>query len=361
MIFRWKTFSVLILMIVFALVLPAAWAAPGPDSEPLWADLNKMPAKQREAALIEGAKKEGTVVHYTSTQTELVEALEKAFKAKYSFLSAEFTRTTTPAEIDKLLNESRAGRQLADVIFLPSYAMYTMIKEGILGKYNSPERAPYPAGVKSDYTTAFMVEPEIVGYNKNLMKPETVPKTPDDLANPALKKRLGRTNSAAQWVSAIFKIKGEEEGRKFIQSLTSQEIRLYSSNTALATAISSGEISAGFDLHLGSLDPFIKKGAPVAFQLPSPPLLYTADVAVARKAPHPYAAALLIDFLLSKDGQSVMAKQNWNGVRPDVAYPYADLVKKLSQDKNLIVYSQALVGPKFDEYNKYFLDLFLRK
>ena len=355
-----KKLSAFVLMVMLV-VVSVAWAAPAPDSEQLWVELNKMPAKQREAALIEGAKKEGAVVHYTSTQTELVEALEKAFKAKYSFLRPEFTRTTTPAEIDKLLNESRAGRQLADVIFLPSYAMYTMIKEGILGKYDSPERASYPAGVKSEYTTAFMVEPEVVGYNKNLVKPEAVPRTPDDLANPAWKKKLGRTSSAAQWVSAIFKIKGEDEGRKFIQSLTSQEMRLYSSNTGLATALSSGEISVAFDLHLGSLDPFIKKGAPVAFQTPSPPLLYTADVAVAKKAPHPYAAALLLDFLVSKEGQEVMAKQNWNGVRPDVAYPYADLVKKLSQDKSLIVYSQALVGPKFDEYNKYFTDLFLRK
>ncbi len=69
----------------------------------------------------------------------------------------------------------------------------------------------------------------------------------------------------------------------------------------------------------------------------------------------------MLDFLLSKEGQEIMAKQNWNGVRPDVSYPYADLVRKLNQDKSLIVYTQALVGPKFDEYNKYFTDLFLRK
>lgn len=355
-----RKLSVFFLMVVFAVVSMVSVSF-GQNHEQLWVKLNKMPAKQRMAALIEGAKKEGTIVHYTSTQTQLAEALDKAFSAKYPFLKTQFTRTTTSAQVDKLLNESRAGKQRADVIFLPAYAIYTMIQEGILGKYDSPERASYPASVKSEYSTAFMVEPEINAYNKNLIKPEDVPKTPDDLLNPKFKNKLGRTKNAAAWVAAMFKLKGEAEGRKFIESLKDHGLRLYNSNTATAAACSSEEITVAFDVHLGSTDRFIRKGAPVAFVVPNPPRLYTADVAVAKKAPHPYAAALLLDYLLSKEGQEVMAEYKWNGARPDVAYPYADLVKKISRNKDHIVYNQALVGPHYGEYNKYITDIFLRR
>ncbi|MDI7277795.1 MAG: extracellular solute-binding protein [Anaerolineae bacterium] len=327
--------------------------------EELWAELAGLSPAEREQRLVEGAKKEGAVVHYSSTQTELVEALQTAFQSRYPFMKPEFIRTTTSAEIDRILTEHRAGKTMVDVIFLPAYAMYLMIQEGVLGKYDSPERATMPASLKTDYTTAWMIEPEIVGYNVNLIGQENVPRTWDALLS--LTAPFGRTANASPWVSAVLSVKGEEQGRKYLEAVAALKPRLYDSNTAVATALASGEITVGFDLHLGSLDAFIRKGAPVAFVEQQPPVLYCADIAVTKNAPHPHSAALLLDWMLSKEAQEILARHGWNGVRDDVAYPAAEIVKRAKSNPDTVVYNQALVGPKYSENQRLFDDLFFRK
>jgi iron(III) transport system substrate-binding protein len=88
-----------------------------------------------------------------------------------------------------------------------------------------------------------------------------------------------------------------------------------------------------------------KKGAPVDWALldPSPGLLQ--PVSIGRHAPHPYAAALLYDFLYSNAGQKTYAKMNRVPADPKVKGRIPAMVQAV-QDPKLVLNTTSSTPPK---------------
>ena len=95
--------------------------------------------------LVEGAKKEGTVMLYTSMNVPDVNRLFEAFRRKYPFLSPKSYTTRSAALLQRIVIEAQAGRHAVDVIQANGYTVDIISKKGMTKKYASPESKAYPS------------------------------------------------------------------------------------------------------------------------------------------------------------------------------------------------------------------------
>jgi hypothetical protein len=81
--------------------------------------------KEREAKLIEGAKKETKVVVYSFTAVDQLKPLLDEFQKKYPFIKPEHYRANATGVFNKFATETRAGQTLADVIDISAGEAHT--------------------------------------------------------------------------------------------------------------------------------------------------------------------------------------------------------------------------------------------
>ena len=142
---------------------------------------------------------------------------------------------------------------------------------------------------------------------------------------------------------------GEEKARAYFEKLAKQKIINFGSGSArtLVDRVVAGEYPIA--LNIFAHHPLISaaKGAPVNSQLMNPVATTAATMIIPKSLRHPHAAMLLIDFILSKEGQQILAQANYFPVRSDV--PPNPKVAKVVPEKN--GYKENFVGP--DKLNSY--------
>jgi iron(III) transport system substrate-binding protein len=116
-----------------------------------------------------------------------------------------------------------------------------------------------------------------------------------------------------RWLGGVLKVLGEQEGTKFLENLAkSQHPRAQNlSGSAMMGLISTGEVGIGpaFTSHAAQS---VEKGAPVEW-LPIPPIVANQGVEVVfKKAPHPNAAMLFIDYMLGPESSAVWKAKKYN-------------------------------------------------
>src|SRR5436190_1174375 len=125
------------------------------------------------------------------------------------------------------------------------------------------------------------------------------------LLDPQWKGRMaisGLTTTAVNWVGSMVIAHGTD----FVRRLGQQNIRIYNlTGRALANLMTAGEVVLSPTIYNSHVAASADKGAPLSWHAPGPVPVTDTGVAIARKAPHPHAAMLLVDFLMSKEGQSL--------------------------------------------------------
>jgi len=143
----------------------------------------------RQKIILEGAKAEGKVVWYTSLSGNYREIVE-AFKKKYTEIQVEVYRAGSSDVAERLLNEAKAGRYLADAMETTPGALMLLRESGILKPYTSPELAKYPeeAKTRADGGRVYWVTDREAylgfGYNTRLISSSQVPRNFQDLVRP---------------------------------------------------------------------------------------------------------------------------------------------------------------------------------
>ena len=129
----------ILLLLFFSPVAKRALAAAAPMSS---AQLALYQGADREKILIEGAKHEGQFTLYTSHTW--FRTLVKEFEKKYPFIKASEWRNDSKNIIRKVLEETKSGRVLVDVVETTAEGMGIIKREGVLQEYFSPEARFYP-------------------------------------------------------------------------------------------------------------------------------------------------------------------------------------------------------------------------
>lgn len=276
-----------------------------------------------------GAKKEGALLVYT-TGTQIQPLVER-FRQKYPYIHVQLSRAGSASIARQTYQEYKAGVFQVDAFELSSYGLLPLRDENILMPFTSPEGVHFPASAfEAKHHWVSVRESYIgIGYNTKLIAPADAPKTYQDLLDPKWKGRMaisGNPGTAVNWVGAMALTKGAD----FVRKLGRQKIRVYQiTGRALVNLMISGEESISPTTYSSHVEASLTHNAPLAWVAPGPVPVTDTAAALAAKAPHPHAAMLFIDFLMSKEGQKMYIKLGYAPGRSGMTNPNLPPVKKL--------------------------------
>jgi iron(III) transport system substrate-binding protein len=279
----------------------------------------------REPLLYAGAKTEGKIIWYTSLAGDSYKELVKAFETKYPGVKVDSYRAAGAELVVRLEEEAKARRNIADTVETTEGSLIFLRDEKLLRPYDSPYLDKYPEDGKerADKNLVYwaLARESYIGftYNKTLVPKEAVPKNFDGLFHPHLKGKMGISigQTSDKIIGAMIKTRSEE----FVRKLKGQEMKLYSIDApALVNPIASGEIAASPAIFQTHTLLAAAKGAPVEWVAMDVVPTNVGSAAVAANPPHPHAALLMTDFLLSPDGQRVLEKYYYGSGAKDYGF-----------------------------------------
>jgi len=281
--------------------------------------------------IVDGAKKEGALVWYTALNLNDSQMLTKRFEQRYPFIKTETLRLSSFSLLSKIQTEARAGAFKADVIEIAGVLGHILKKDGLFAKYISPESRFYPDSVKDpDGTwTSFFMNTHVLVYNTKLVKKDELPKTYEEIINPKWKDKITMSEDFDIF-GMMLKVMGRAKGMDFMKRLAAQGVTVKNSYSLAIGAVASDEVPLGLNLYGTRTEEFKKKGAPVDWIPLEFTLASLEPLAVGTKAPHPNSARLFVDFLLSKEAQSLMRERYRIPSRPDVLPDPPELTKGLN-------------------------------
>ncbi|HET6181982.1 MAG TPA: extracellular solute-binding protein [Acetobacteraceae bacterium] len=289
-------------------------------------------ARAADEAIVEAARKEGALAMADSAPGENFQKFMAAFKAKYPFLEVAngFYSGPTGRVLARVNAEIDAKRLSFDVMLAANQAAWIdMTRQGKIARYESPEYPAYPSGAKMDgYWAAAQAIGVIPVYNKNMLAPADAPKTWLDLLAPRFAgRKMAIQNAAAgtqfNWSYLLTQRLGADYERKF----AAQEPVVMATGAQMTDAVTRGEIllAAALD-HWRAFTPEAKQAGLVAvFPTEGVPIT-TAPVGILAGAPHPNAARLFLDFMLSEEGQDLLDTKLYGmySMRADVPPPQGE-------------------------------------
>jgi len=155
-----KSFGHLLIIFFLSALFTAmndqAHAASPREPEEIWQELLKLPSEERQKRLVTGARTEGKAIVYGNISADHLEKLRIDFDKRYG-VKLDGYRASGERVANRLLTEARSGKLDADVMAPSNEHIPTLIKAGIAGRYNSPERAAYAESHKDKqgYWTAY--------------------------------------------------------------------------------------------------------------------------------------------------------------------------------------------------------------
>lgn len=276
------------------------------------AEIASYQGPDREQRLIEGAKKEGGLVLYTSFSTNDLGAFIGPFEKKYGIKVTSW-RSSSENVLQRAVTEARARRYEVDAFETNGPELEALHREQLLQEASSPHLAGLvPNSVRPHrewVTTRFNLF--VAAYNTNLVKKDELPKTWADFAHPRWKGRLGIEAYDHDWFAGVVGGLGEAEGlRAFREIVAANGISVRKGHTLLSNLVVSGEIPLALTVYYYRPVQLKAKGAPIDWFTLEPTLARPNGVAIARRSPHPHAAMLFHDFMLSA-AQEIMVKRNF--------------------------------------------------
>lgn len=292
-------------------------------------DDNAIDASQEAPAgisqdVVDKATQEGKVVIYGNPPEDLWNRLIPAFEKLYPGISIETVDISGPELVQRYLSEVRTGSASADLIVDSSGSTLLELADEIeprtstyaadLPDFANPEKGVY----------AIAADPSILLYNKVLLKEDERPKSMADMAeladshpNKVSTYAVSNDNGYSQMWSFADAL-GDEAWDIFAE--LAPATRYESSGGTIVQKLSQGEyVGAYFQSGLarGLLEP-MGYGDLIGWSYPEDGMPVQPRYAAAMdEAAHPHAAALLQDYLLSAEGQTVVCASGLTAVRDD--------------------------------------------
>ncbi|HUK40982.1 MAG TPA: extracellular solute-binding protein [Candidatus Acidoferrales bacterium] len=299
-------------------------------------------------AIVAGAKREGQVVFYASMEVPSQQRLTAAFEKKYPFIKVAATRIGSERMATRLIAEAQARKVQADVVNQSAFDFYGVLQKGLFDGYLSPERAAFPADYRDDKGLWIInaVTLNVIAYNKKMVPAADVPKTFWDLTEPRWKGQLLMDENESKWMGGMIHYYGEAKAMELMRKLAGQEIQFRTGHSLLHTLLAAGERPIVVVAFANGVDRMKKESAPIEWVTAEPVIGLTFGLGLAKSAPHPNAARLLIDFILSREGQEAMGVSGYYVPRTDVASP----ILQEAPPKTKVIPLPMTLAPRYNEY-----------
>ncbi len=303
-----------------------------------------VPAQPERPADAAGGERE--VVWYTAMNTPDSAPLRKRFQEKYPGLNLTILRQPGEKIRTRILTEMRAGKFFWDVVSFNHLDMDALASEGLLAAYASPEtRSGFPAGAvdPGGRWAAIYVRQYVIGYNTRSVPPHEAPKGWEDLLQPKWKEKFAMDESDIEWYAAML----------FMRALARQNPQLRRGHSLLGKLLVAGDFPLAL-VHAAEMEEAKRPGAPVDWVKTLDPVVTSpSQVAISARAPHPNAARLLVDLLLSSEGQALIRGRGRVPAR-------SDLAQGASAPSLKVHYVNPALAREAEGHEKEFRDIFLR-
>ena len=270
--------------------------------------------------LIEGAKKEGEMVFYTTMTLDQSKQVVDRFQKKYPFINPTLFRTGGGPLLNKILTEARGGRYAWDIVVGRAEMVVPLMERNLLASYRSPETKMIDDDLvdKEGYWTSYYVIAYVLGWHTKLVKRDEVPRTYDALVDPKWKGgQLSFDNEAYGMLQGLMRAWGREKAIAYFKRIAAIDPSMKRGNTERVALAVAGEYPLTVSYNQ-TFERMVARGAPIDWVALEPAVVSSFPIMLAAKAPHPNAARLYYDFSLSKEGQEMLRGMQRIPVRKDV-------------------------------------------
>ena len=300
---------------LFAVVVLASWCSTAAyaDTEDVLGELNRKSAEERLKILTEGARKERVLSFYGSAPVSNSQDVIRAFNKVYPFIEVRYTRLGAPALVSRLSTEYQAGLHNADLISIRGTLFPELIEKKVVTKYTSPMAAVMRPGFidKEGYVSSLYSTGYAFIYNTRNVRAAEVPRSFEDLLHPRWKGRLVMDREEYDIYAGMIGVLGQAKANVLMKRLVDeQRLTFKRGHTLISQLVAAGEHDLFVDGYVQNAVQLKAANAPVELSFTDPTLVKPPSaLAIASKAPHPYAAALMTDFYLSKEAQEILAQK----------------------------------------------------
>jgi iron(III) transport system substrate-binding protein len=291
--------------------------------------------------LAAGAKAEGEITIYGSMNEEEALPYWQLFQDA-SGIKVNYVRSSDAAILARIAIEARARQRTWDVV--ATTPVYRLPDEVLL-QFDPPEAKNLIAQARASNRRWYGVygNYNAPAYNTSFVKKADLPKTYEEFLNH--KEWVGRVAIDAtdsEWLSGLFAYYGEERGRKLAQDIAATlKPIVVDGHLVVARSVGSGEYWVALNNYVGLTINVMLSGAPTDFWALDPVGLAFGSVGVSSQAPHPKAAQLAANFMLSREAQSFLTKKGRLPTRGDVETNPPGVLDTLAQKKIIVTISSA--------------------
>lgn len=280
----------------------------------------------RTERLIAGAKREGQVTYYSAMiVNQALRPLTAAFQKKYPFIKMTYWRGDSEDIHTRMTAEIRANKLTVDVVEGTGIGELA-VRANLAQPAWSPELAAISERMRDPRRLWAPTRMSYFGiaYNTRLVPASAAPQSYDDLLDPKWKGKMAwpllTHIGAPLFVTNLRMTWGEDKTLAYLQRLRTQGIVNFGAGNprTLVDRVIAGEYPIAIQIF--AHHPLISagKGAPVTARLLPPVASASGTLVIPKGSRNPHAALLLTDFLLSKEGQDILAAAEYLPVRADV-------------------------------------------
>jgi len=293
----------------------------------------------------DAAKREGEIVYYASMNLSEANELIAEFEKRYRPIKVKLNRTGSEKLLTKVLAEARSQKTFADVIQTVEFSMHLLNRKGTLARYIPLANALYPADFKEEgYWTTVYYNPYVIAYNTREVPLRSLPKTYQELLDSKWRGKMMMEGTKADWFAGMLQIMGQERGLNYMRELAKQEPVAREGHELLAQLIAAGEGLFDINIPAASVERVKEKGAPIDWLSVGLSPAIMVGIGLSAHAPHPNAAKLFLDFVLSREGQMLMQAPGRRVARQD-------LVGQSTKDQSIkMVPVKPALADRLDDY-----------
>ena len=263
----------------------------------------------RTQKVLAAAKKEATLTFYTSIAEKDLQPLIAPFE-KQTGIKLRVWRAGSDKVLQRAVTETNARRYEVDAIHISAPEMEALRLEKVLQPVADPIFKDLLAGAVPAHRewVATLLTVFVQAYNSRDLKKEDLPKSFEDLLDPKWKGKLGIETEDFDWFAATVTSMGEARGVKLFRDIVANNgISVRKGHSLLTNMVGSGEVPLALTVYNYMPEAARKKGVPIGWFALEPVIARANAIGITRHAPHPNAALLFYDYLLSPQAQQILA------------------------------------------------------
>jgi iron(III) transport system substrate-binding protein len=295
-------------LVLYFAALAIASSALAQDTSPL-----RYEGADRIQKVAAAAKKEGSFMLYTSFAEKDLPRLTAAFEKRYG-VKVKVWRSASEKVLQRAVIETGAGRHEFDAVHTSALEMEALHREKVLQPVAPAHGVELLAGAVRPHRawTATYLSFWVQAYNTRVVKKDDLPRTYQDLLDPKWRGKLGIEARVPEWYATVAMDMGEEKGIRFFRELVAKNgISVRGGHTLLSNLVIAGDVPLALTMYQYITEGAKRKGAAVDWFVLEPAVARMSGVGIARRAPHPNAALLFYEFMLSTEAQQLLLEMDY--------------------------------------------------